>query len=628
MNTPMLPRGGAVYPLKVLRKTVLGALVAAMLAQPLHARVALVIGNSSYPQSPLDNPVNDARAIALALQAAGFEVDLLLDQRRDAMQASIQRFGAKLAAKKQPSVFYFAGHALQLAWRNYLLPTDISIRRAEDVPAQAVDLNELLAQLGKASASTGGSSNIVILDACRDNPFGQSANAARGLTQLDAPNGTLLAYATAPGNVAQDAGSGKNGLYTEHLLKEMQTEGAKIEDVLKRVRLSVRLVSKGQQVPWESTSLEEDFYFRPPRESAKLSQEDAEKAFEEELTAWTTARGTGQISVLEDFMRRYPSGKFSELAQYRLDALLAAQKKAQDARRTAQEAQAARLKAEAEVVALRQREQQIALALTGANADAQRAARVEREALAARQAQAERAAASAREQMARAASAPVAADARAAEAQPGSIEGILAAALQSVQAESASVDEFPPARPGEIRRGWRPGDLLVYRETPQSGAFRFESTVRQRAFTVTNAKVEMRGGLALDHFSYPSRTASFDSSTDAQMLLADYQVGKKWSTRFKRAYGRNEAWMEAQGQVLARETLDTPAGRFDAYKVSIKAELAGGQGWKFDETWWIDTVSLKPVAYERRETESGGFVRDHRKGVLIAFENDGRTDRD
>jgi uncharacterized caspase-like protein len=202
----------------LLRKTTASAVLVALLipALTVHARIALVIGNSNYAQSPLDNPANDAKAIAQALRDAGFEVDLLTDQKRAAMLSSIEKFGAKLAAKKQPSVFYFAGHAMQLDWRNYLLPTDIKIRSAQDVTTQAVDLNDLLLQLAKASGATGGSSNIVILDACRDNPFGKTVNTTKGLTKIDAPTGTLLAYSTAPGNVAQDAGMGSNGLYTEN----------------------------------------------------------------------------------------------------------------------------------------------------------------------------------------------------------------------------------------------------------------------------------------------------------------------------------------------------------------------------------------------------------------------------
>ncbi|MCC6658811.1 MAG: caspase family protein [Rhodocyclaceae bacterium] len=141
---------------------------------------------------------------------------------------------------------------------------------------------------------------------------------------MDAPIGTLLAYATAPGNVASD-GSGSNGLYTENLLREIRTPEAKIEDVFKRVRLAVRRASNGQQIPWESTSLEEDFYFLPPASVKKLSEQELERQFAEEAAIWEKAQQAGRIAAVEEYIRRYPSGHFAELAQVRLDRMLAKQ---------------------------------------------------------------------------------------------------------------------------------------------------------------------------------------------------------------------------------------------------------------------------------------------------------------
>jgi uncharacterized caspase-like protein len=523
-------------------------------------------------------------------------------------------------------VFYFAGHAMQLDWRNYLLPTDIKIRSAQDVTTQAVDLNDLLLQLAQASGATGGSSNIVILDACRDNPFGKTVNTTKGLTQIDAPTGTLLAYSTAPGNVAQDAGMGSNGLYTENLLKEMKVDGAKIEEVLKRVRLSVRLQSNGQQVPWESTSLEEDFYFKPPRAITKLSREEAEAQFDQELSAWSIARAAPKVATLEEFMRKYPNGKFSELAQYRLDALLAEQKKEQDARLNAQEVATARDKAEAELRAVREREQLVTEALTDNNLGAQRVSALsEREALVKKKLELEQQALAAREQLAKSGDSSASS---ASMSLPGSIDALLAAAI-SVAKENSRADNFPPANPGEIRRGWQNGDLMVYRETPLSGLLRISTNVRQRAFSVSNTRIILRTGLMLDHFSYPFGTIRGDtSSSDMQMLLRDYQVGKKWSTRYQRSGVGLPYWVEGEGNVSSRETLETPAGKFETFKVAINAREINGPSRKHQETWWIDTVSHKPIAYEKLETEADGFVRLHVKGVLTAFENDGRPDRD
>ena len=246
----------------------------------LHAlpRQALVIGNSQYKDAPLRNPANDATAIAGALKQAGFEVVQALDAGRAAMLDAIQAFGGGLERQGAVGLFYFAGHGVQLAWRNYLIPVDAVVDNPEDVRERAVELNTLLQGLTRAKNPM----NVIILDACRDNPFGTRVRPERrGLSQFDAPPGSLLAYATAPGNVASD-GEGEHGLYTENLLREIQVPEAKIEDVFKRVRLHVRRRTKGQQIPWESTSLEDDFYFVPPRAVA-LAAEEAQRERKREL---------------------------------------------------------------------------------------------------------------------------------------------------------------------------------------------------------------------------------------------------------------------------------------------------------------------------------------------------------
>jgi len=288
----------------------------------IHAlpRFALVIGNSRYAEAPLRNPANDANAIAEELKRLGFAVSVQLDARRTVMEEGIRAFGGSVARQKGVGLFYFAGHGLQLSWRNFLVPVDAALERTDDVPRQAIDLTTLLDGLNKAANPM----NIVILDACRDNPFGSELATAKGLSQMDAPLGTLLAYATAPGNVASDGG-GDNGLYTEHLLREMRTPEARIEDVFKRVRLGVRRASSGKQIPWESTSLEEDFYFLPPASLKKLSQEELDRRFAEESAVWERAKEATATAPIEDYMRRYPSGHFSELAQLRLDRILAKQ---------------------------------------------------------------------------------------------------------------------------------------------------------------------------------------------------------------------------------------------------------------------------------------------------------------
>ena len=282
---------------------------------------ALVIGNAAYADvGALLNSSNDARAIAEQLSAAGFAVDLRLDATRAQMLEGIDAHGKRLAGGKGIGLFYFAGHGLQLAWRNYMLPVNAAVQAVEDIPAQGVDLGAVLDRIKRAANAM----NLVIVDACRDNPFGGGLAVQKGLSQMDAPPATLLAYSTSPGNTASD-GLGKNGLYTTHLLREMQVRDAKIEDVFKRVRLGVRRQSNGLQIPWESTSLEEDFYFVPPASLKKASDEEQKRAFQEELEVFTQAESAKSSVPLVEYLRRYPSGTYAELAQLRLDLMLAAE---------------------------------------------------------------------------------------------------------------------------------------------------------------------------------------------------------------------------------------------------------------------------------------------------------------
>lgn len=284
-------------------------------------KIALVFGNSKYKDAPLRNPANDAKAIGEALAATGFSVTAKIDAGRAEMAAAVDAYVKELAAKKCVGLFYYAGHGVQLQWKNYMLPVDAEIDTIDDVQKKAVEVNSLTDGLVKAANPL----NVIILDACRDNPFGTAKPAQqKGLSQMDAPSNTILAYATAPGNVASD-GVGANGLYTENLLREIKVPEAKIEDVFKRVRLGVRRKSNGAQIPWESTSLEEDFWFIPPKNLQEPSESTKEKQFEEELALWEKIKAAASPGPLEDFLRRFPSGPFSELAQLQLDLVLAKQ---------------------------------------------------------------------------------------------------------------------------------------------------------------------------------------------------------------------------------------------------------------------------------------------------------------
>jgi tetratricopeptide (TPR) repeat protein len=234
----------------------ISALPAALAAA--EPRFALVIGNAGYANAPLPNAQNDATAVAKVLERAGFRVDLKLNVTQRQMQEAISGFGNQLKSDGV-GLFYFAGHGVQIRGHNYLVPVATEIRREDDVAARAVNVQVLLDRMAGARNRM----NVVILDACRDNPFSKGGRAgAGGFSAIAAPTGSLIAFATAPGAVASD-GKGANGLYTQHLLANIERPGTPIEEVFKRVRLGVRLDSNGSQVPWESTSLEQAFAFFP-----------------------------------------------------------------------------------------------------------------------------------------------------------------------------------------------------------------------------------------------------------------------------------------------------------------------------------------------------------------------------
>lgn len=284
------------------------------------ARLALVIGNSAYRDAPLVNPGNDARAMAGLFGQAGFTVDSRLDASRSDMMAAIERFGVAIRRPDiRQVVFYYAGHGVQLDWRNYLLPVDAAVETTDQVKQRCVDLGLLLGQLGAARDKT----FIIILDACRNDPFGAAYRPQqKGLSQFDAPVGSLIAYATSPGNVASDGG-GKNGLYTENLVRELSQRSTRLEDALKRVRLNVRLASRGAQIPWETTSLESDvFIFKEGQK--KLSDEELEKELEEDIAEWGRIKSSRNAEDWVGYLRKFPNGRFTEIAQTRLTRLMAA----------------------------------------------------------------------------------------------------------------------------------------------------------------------------------------------------------------------------------------------------------------------------------------------------------------
>lgn len=239
-------------------------------------RMALLVGNADYYFAPLKNPLNDANDLGNSLAAIGFETTVLENPGFDRFRAAIRSFYDEVSEDPDTlSVFYYAGHAVQMNNVNYLLAVDSKIVDQQTLIDGSISINDLLRDMQQ----TRNQQNLIILDACRDNPFKaiQADDESRGVAMPDdavrelrqglapvkAPAGTIIAYATAPGGVAKD-GKGRNGTYTRYLLEHL-TEQRPVEEVFKRVRKDVVRASRGEQIPWEHSSLSRSVYFYPPR---------------------------------------------------------------------------------------------------------------------------------------------------------------------------------------------------------------------------------------------------------------------------------------------------------------------------------------------------------------------------
>ncbi len=230
-------------------------------------RLALVIGNSTYKSGRLENPVNDAKLVTGALRKTGFEVIEVLNASQREMKRAIQKFGARLDeyGKHAVALFYYAGHGVQANGRNYLIPVDAQIQRETDLDIEGVPADWVVEQLEFAKSAL----NLIILDACRNNPFSRGFRSVQGgLARMDAPSGTLIAYSTAPGEVAAD-GEGVNSPYSKALAQAILIRGEPVEQAFKEVRVAVRSATKGAQTPWEASSLTGDFYFLPATEAGR-----------------------------------------------------------------------------------------------------------------------------------------------------------------------------------------------------------------------------------------------------------------------------------------------------------------------------------------------------------------------
>ena len=303
-------------------------------------RIALVIGNSNYTRvEALPNPVNDAELIGSTLDELGFDVTVSLDLSLRDMKRAVREFGRKLddAGEKGVGLFYYAGHGLQLDGTNYIVPVDANIDRRGDVDIEAFDVNSILSIMEYARSRV----NFLILDACRNNPYTRGfRSSSRGLAQMDSPRGSLIAYATAPGELAVD-GDGKHSPYSLALADAMKKENIEVERMFRMVRNQVHKATKKNQTPWESSSLTGgNFYFNqvekvvvippapaPTPEPAPVKTVTVPKSATSatsdflatlELEYWNSVSGSSDPAEIQLYLEKYPDGHFLDLAKIRI----------------------------------------------------------------------------------------------------------------------------------------------------------------------------------------------------------------------------------------------------------------------------------------------------------------------
>jgi TPR repeat protein/uncharacterized caspase-like protein len=290
-------------------------------ADPAGRRYALVIGNADYADRAhlprLSNSLNDATSMELALSAAGFEVTLVKNATRRDINRAVEKFSEQIARESNSTgLFYYAGHGAQDNGLNYLIPVDAKVEYASDLETDGFDVRHVLEAMKEAHNQM----NLIILDACRDNDLPRKRGGLRGLAKVDAPSGTFVAYAAAPGQGAYDGTEGQNGVFTGELLKAMQLPGVPLEQMFKKVIAGVKARTHGAQEPWSEASIQGEFYFieAPKGSSLTTTQPSATGAASDaELLFWQSIGSDGTPADYQAYLNQYPNGRFTELAKAR-----------------------------------------------------------------------------------------------------------------------------------------------------------------------------------------------------------------------------------------------------------------------------------------------------------------------
>ncbi len=595
---------------------------------PLDIRIALVIGNAAYTQvTRLDNPGNDAKAVAQALRGLGFTVVELLDANKAQMINALEKVRAGLQGKNGLGMLYYAGHGVQVDEHNFMVPVDMRLTRAADLPQQALDLGLVVETFKQTNTRM----NILVLDACRNNPFANSTGIGRkGLAPMLAPAGTLLAYATQPGNVAEDGdGYSANGPYAQFLTAELRRPFARVEDVFMRVRMQVRKKTDGRQIPWESTSLEETFVFNDGTKhfissdelsriaaEAQKRQEDLSKqaalardreqkvaaAIEKERQAQEMAAKLAEQQRLAEIAQAKEAERLEKQAREREQVRLAAEAKRREEGRLAQESEARERERQLAAALAKEQERQRAYAealVLERELEAKRQLQIARLAteLAAIQAlqrlpreqQAEQLFAAEKLDWDRIRDSRNAADLYAylekypngsvSELARARLEQLAKARIQPAPDSTGQVQAFQAKRflLGDSYQ-FVVSDLLtkIVNERPSFKVIAADEETAEfnQGYKVTQAGAIIRtvSGAALDPYQQwiPS---------------GDYQIGKKWHTRSIMTLkdGRS-MWVDLNGRVVARETITVPAGSFDTYKMEMEQTAQDGSRLKI--TYW------------------------------------------
>jgi uncharacterized caspase-like protein len=296
---------------------VLAALAASLAAQDrdlrlvrVQRKVALVIGNAAYAQAPLRNPVNDAAAMAGVLRRLGFEVTEGRDLGRQQLEEAVDGFAGRVQAGDL-ALFYYAGHGAQLQQENYLIPVDFQATSPADVKYKAYPASLAREKLEERGARL----RILILDACRNNPFRATRSGAGGLAAMKSDaEGTLIAFATGDNNVADDNPAENNGLFTKHLVAALQTPALSLDEIFKKVKEDVFLASGRKQNPFTYDNIVGRYYFAPPAPAAPATV-DLDR--QTELAYWNSIKDENNTELLAEYLQRYPAGQFVTIARAR-----------------------------------------------------------------------------------------------------------------------------------------------------------------------------------------------------------------------------------------------------------------------------------------------------------------------